>query len=127
MWTFDVLRAVDRLAERYPDARIGLYGEGAMGTVALLAAALSDRVAAVGSVDSLSSYAFGARFDDRWPLALFVPRILEVGDLPQIAEALPPRTLALGSPRDGGGAVTGQAGTGPAEVVGKMLEGLTMK
>ena len=127
MWTFDALRAVDRLAARYPEARIGLYGEGAMGTVALLAGALSDRVASVGTVDSLSSYAFGGRFDDRWPLALFVPRILEVGDLPQIAEALPPRTLALGSPRDGGGALVGDGAAGPAEVTGKVLEGLAVK
>jgi cephalosporin-C deacetylase-like acetyl esterase len=127
MWTFDALRAVDRLAARYPGARIGLYGEGAMGTVALLAAALDDRVAAVGTVDSLSSYAFGARFDDRWPLALFVPRILEVGDLPQIAEAIRPRTLAIGSARDGGGAVVGEAAAGPAEVIVKVLEGLAAK
>ncbi len=124
MWTLDALRAVDRIAARFPDARIGLYGEGAMGTVALLAGALSDRVAAVGTVDSLASYAFGARFDDRWPLALFAPGILRVGDLPQIAEAIPPRTLAAGSPRDGGGAIAGDDSSGPAEVIGKVIEGL---
>ncbi len=125
MWVFDALNVVEHLKTDHPEMQIGLYGEGVMGTVAILAAALSDHVAAVGTVDSLDRYAWPARFDDRWPLSIFVPGILRLGDLPEIAGAIPPRPLIQGSLRDGGGAVVGPTGAiDPREVLTKMLGGL---
>jgi dienelactone hydrolase len=103
MWVSDVLAAAERLRSRHPGIPIGVYGEGVMGTAAILAAAFDEGLQGAAAVDILSSWLWPARFDDRWPLGLFPPGILRAGDLPSFAAAIPPRILILSTPRDGSG------------------------
>lgn len=109
-WVREAQQAVETARARHPRARIALLGEGALALAALLAGALEDKVDAVGAVDLLSSYAWPDRFDDRWPLSIFVPGLLRCGDVAQIASAMAGRSLVIAAPRDGGGKVIDAAG-----------------
>jgi len=104
-WVWDVLRAVEHLERLRPDGVIAVHGDGVFGLVALLAAALDDRIAAASASNSLASWRFDGRFDDRFGLVHFVPGILAVGDVAQIAAGIGTRPLVIGSPRAGSGNV----------------------
>lgn len=109
-WVWDALQVQSYFRSQDPEIKTAFFGEGIMGLVAILAGALSDDSAAVGAADVLASYEWPDRFDDRWGLAHFVPGILRFGDIAHIAAAIPPRPLAIGAPRDGGGNfLTGEA------------------
>ncbi len=104
-WTWDALAAVEALRGRYPESKIAVWGEGVMGLAALFAGVLDEEIAGVATSNTLASYVWPDRFDDRWGLVHFVPGILEVGDIPQIARGISPRLLIVSSPRNGGGEV----------------------
>lgn len=104
-WVWDILRVVEFLESDVPKAKVALYGEGAFGWAAMFAALLDERIDEVGAGEVLSSFVWPDRFDDRWGLVHFIPRLAEFGDLPQIAEGIHPRKLTLNHPRDGSGAV----------------------
>ncbi len=109
-WVWDALQVQSYFKSQDPEIDTAFFGEGIMGLVAILAGALSDDSAAVGAANLLASYEWPDRFDDRWGLAHFVPSILHFGDIAHIAAAIPPRPLAIGTPRDGGGnLLTGEA------------------
>ncbi|MCA9411415.1 MAG: acetylxylan esterase, partial [Candidatus Omnitrophica bacterium] len=105
-WTLDALAAVAALRKEFPNAEIFVYGEGVMGLAALFAGVLDEEIAGVATSEMLSSYVWPGRFDDRWGLVHFVPGILEVGDLSQIARGISPRPLLIASPRNGDGSIS---------------------
>ena len=99
----DVLRAVGLLAERpeVADDSISVVGEGLGGLLALFAAALDERIATAFCAQSLASYRGIAThefyaYHPRW----FVPKILTLCDLPEVAACVAPRRLVLASPLD---------------------------
>lgn len=102
-WVWDILRTVQLLQKDVPDARFSLYGQGEFGLAAVLAGVIEEDIDAVAASDILSSYVWPDRFDDRWGLVHFVPNILQLGDIPQIAQGIYPRALSIVSPRTGGG------------------------
>jgi dienelactone hydrolase len=106
-WVWDALRAAEFLRDENGECRIAYFGEGIMGLVAILAGVLDDKCAGVGAADFLDSYQWPDRFDDRWGLVHFVPRILKCGDIPQIASGIVPHPFVAASPRNGGGEVLG--------------------
>jgi len=99
----DVLRAVAVLAER-PEVdaeRLSVVGQGAGGLLALLAAALDERIGTAVCCQSLAAYRDIAvnEYHAHHP-ATFVPGILELCDLPDVASCVAPRRLVLAGPVD---------------------------
>jgi cephalosporin-C deacetylase-like acetyl esterase len=84
------LALVEEVAGRARDAGgVALVGRGLGGAVALLAAALSDKVSVVVSWSGLASFGLLAEAGEyAWPAAAFLPRVLAAIDLPEVAAAL---------------------------------------
>ncbi|HEY3082283.1 MAG TPA: alpha/beta hydrolase family protein [Chloroflexota bacterium] len=103
----DVARALDVLTAR-PDvdpSRIALVARGAAGIVALHAAALDERIAALAIHDTLASYREIVNADHTTHnVSGIVPGALLHYDLPDIVLALAPRPVFVGAPRDALGA-----------------------
>jgi len=99
----DVLRSVALLMER-PEVnadQVSVVGEGLGGLLALFAAALDERIGTAFCSRTLASYREVATqeyyaYHPRW----FVPGILKVCDLSDVAACVAPRRLILGSPLD---------------------------
>ena len=94
----DVLAALAylRTREDIDPARIILGGRGVGALVALFAAALDDKVAAFIGEDMLTSYyALVGPDEFSWPHDIFVPRLLEVCDVPDVIHALSCPTLIV--------------------------------
>lgn len=71
------------------EGRIALVGRGLAGTVALMAAALSDRVGAVAAWSHLASFHCLAEAEQySWPASAFLPHALREVDVPEIARGL---------------------------------------
>jgi len=99
----DVLRSVAVLSER-PEvdaAQVSVVGQGSGGGLALLAAALDERITTAVCCQSLVSYRELAthEFHAR-PPSTFVSGILKVCDLPEVAACVAPRRLVLAGPVD---------------------------
>ena len=92
---YDLTLWVDYLAGRkdVDGGRITIVGLGEGGPVALTAAAVDDRVSQCVVRDS--RLGFGVRESDRHPPWAYPPRILVLGDLPQIASLIAPRGLVV--------------------------------
>ncbi len=101
-WCWDVIRAIDYLVTRDDvDARnMALVGSGAGSLAAICAAALDDRVRSVAAFGLLASFVSRNGFQGH-RMATFVPFLLDVGDVPQLAALLAPRRLILARPVDG--------------------------
>ena len=99
----DVLRAVGLLVERPEVAGqpLSVVGQGMGGLLALFAAALDERIATAVCCQSLLTYRSVATHEYHdIPPAWFVPGILPLCDLPQVAACVAPRRLVLASPLD---------------------------
>jgi len=99
----DVVRSVDYIASRADaDAQhLRVIGKGMGGLWCLYAAALDPRIRALICVRSLISYRSLTQVDRyRYGADIFVPDVLLHLDLPQVAAAIAPRSLALLLPND---------------------------
>jgi cephalosporin-C deacetylase-like acetyl esterase len=103
MRVLDVIRTLDYLQSR-PEARsqtVCLVGQGAGALWALYAAALDTRISSVTAHNGLLSYRTLTEVDRyRHSGSIFVPGVLRVFDLPQLAAALAPRRVTLLAPVD---------------------------
>nr|MDO8098667.1 acetylxylan esterase [Candidatus Njordarchaeota archaeon] len=102
---WDVVRSIDFLHERFPQKRvkIGILGNGVPGLLAILSAALDDRIHF--TIANQTPLSFKSLILERqtFPASLFLFDILKFFDLPQIAIALAPRPLAISNPVNGFG------------------------
>jgi dienelactone hydrolase len=91
--TYDVLRVLDWLkANGHEEIHLAARGWGAI--PATFAALLSDQVKQVTLKNALTSYGEIAETEEyRWPLAAFVPGVLEKFDLPDCYRALAAKQL----------------------------------
>jgi len=96
MRVFDALRAVDFALRDAGFQEVHAYGEREAGLVALIAAALDERVASVRTLSAPATFVSSSGFS--YPPSLFPPRILEVADVPEIAAMVAPRPLVLENP-----------------------------
>lgn len=99
----DALAAVVylRAREEVDPGRILVGGRGAGAIVALLAAALDERIAGVVAIGMLSYYgAIASQHPQTWGPDTFIPNVLQYYDLPEVAAALAPRPVLLLNPRD---------------------------
>ncbi len=101
-WSWDVIRMIDYLVTRSDvNARnLVLVGRGAGGMAAICAGALDDRVSAVAATETLATFLTPKPYQGH-RMATFVPFLLDIGDVPQLAALLAPRRLIFGSPVDG--------------------------
>jgi len=100
---WDVVRSIDFLYERFPQKRIkiGILGNGVPGLLAILSAALDDRIHFTIANQTLLSFKSLVLERQTFPASLFLFDILKFFDLPQIAIALAPRPLAISNPVNG--------------------------
>jgi cephalosporin-C deacetylase-like acetyl esterase len=100
-WCWDTIRAIDALVARADvDARnVALVGSGAGGLVALCTAALDERVRAVATFGMLGSF-LSPQPPSGHRMATFVPFILDVGDVVELAALVAPRRLIIARPVD---------------------------
>lgn len=96
MRVFDALRAVDFALLDAGFREVHVYGEGEAGLIALLAAALDERVASVRALSAPATLVSSSGFE--YSFSLFPPRILEIADVPEIAAMVAPRPLLLENP-----------------------------
>jgi cephalosporin-C deacetylase-like acetyl esterase len=101
----DTIRAVDYLSTQNVDS-ITLYGSGAMGAVALHAAALDSRIGRVVIENTLTSY----RMVLDQPLhrnisEIMIPGVLRKYDMGDLLAAIAPRQITVINPQDATGAV----------------------
>ena len=99
----DALRALSVLAER-PEVQpeqLSVVGQGTGGLIALFAAAFDQRIGTAVCCQSLAAWRDLAtnEFHNVHPSA-FVPGILNVCDLPEVAACIAPRRLVLAGPVD---------------------------
>ena len=99
----DVLRSVALLAER-PEVdpeQISVVGQGEGGLLALFAAALDERITTAVCCMTLLSYRELATHEfHAYRPPVFVPGILKLCDLPEVAACVAPRRLVLAGPLD---------------------------
>jgi hypothetical protein len=113
----DLLGFVDALGSLEParNRRIVLAAAGQLSVPALFAAALEPRIDCTYLSGGLVSYASILDFEEyRHPAANFLPGVLGVADLPEIAALAAPRRVILA------GAVDGAGKSAAAESVRKM-------
>jgi len=97
---WDTIRCVDFLSDRYSSAqqidkgKIAVWGTGALGLVALLAAAIDRRLAGVVARDLQSLEELMSSEAPISPM-LFKHNLLESMDLPELADYINPRTAVL--------------------------------
>jgi len=99
----DVLRSLAVLAERpeVDPARLSIVGQGSGGLWALFAAALDERLATAVCCQTLLAYR-GLALNEfhSWRPPDFIPGILKLCDLPEVAACIAPRRLVLAGPVD---------------------------
>jgi hypothetical protein len=108
----DAIRAVDWLCARQDvdGAALTIYGNGALGMVALHAAALDGRIGRVAMENALASY----RMIVEQPVhrnvsEVVIPGVLRKYDTGELLEALYPRPVTIVNPRDALGDAVGEA------------------
>jgi hypothetical protein len=92
---WDVIQARSYIADRddVDGARISLHGDRQGGLLALYAAALDGDVAQVEATNVLASYRYFLEDEQPQPIALCIPNVLNVIDIPQVAALVAPRPL----------------------------------
>ncbi|MCD6357760.1 MAG: acetylxylan esterase [Thermoproteales archaeon] len=96
MRVYDVIRAIDFLLGEAGFSEVELYGEREAGFIALLAAALEERVKAVHTLEMPATLVSRDGFS--YPPSLFPPNILRYADVPELAAMVAPRPLAIEQP-----------------------------
>jgi dienelactone hydrolase len=99
LWVYDVRYLLDWMAAQpgHDATRLVVVGIGQVGLVALCAAAVDDRIAAVAAVDAPVTYVTEQAYGAGTRMGLLAPGILRVGDVPHLAAlAAPRRLLVLG-------------------------------
>ncbi|HEV3121761.1 MAG TPA: prolyl oligopeptidase family serine peptidase [Isosphaeraceae bacterium] len=105
----DLVGVIESMAPRAPQG-VHLWAFGSAGPIALHAAALDQKVAALTMEKSLVSWAEVVETPiSRDQLANVVPGALTVYDLPELAATLAPRPLTIRAAVDGSGAPVDQA------------------
>jgi hypothetical protein len=99
----DTIRTIDYLSTQNVES-ITLYGNGAMGTVALHAAALDSRISHVVAENSLASY----RMVLDQPLhrdisEIMIPGVLRKYDMSDVIQSIAPRSVTIINPKDAAG------------------------
>ncbi|NLB97045.1 MAG: hypothetical protein GX785_15215 [Armatimonadetes bacterium] len=100
MWVWDALQCARVLRERFES--VSVVGRGPLAVVALLAAALDEGIASARCESVLTSYIYPEGFSREHAMSLFVPNLLKVADVPQIASLVAPRRLHIASGVDAG-------------------------
>jgi dienelactone hydrolase len=100
MWVWDALQCIRVLRRTF--SRVSIFGNGVMALVALFAAAFDEEVESVACDELLASYVHPAGFSREYPMCTFVPNLLKVADVPQIAALVAPRPLRILRALDGG-------------------------
>ncbi|MBM4048578.1 MAG: hypothetical protein FJ279_26040 [Planctomycetes bacterium] len=100
MWVWDALQCLQALRQTF--SRVSVMGDGVMALAALFAAAFDDKVESVTCDRLLASYVHPDGFSDQHPMTTFLPNILKLADVPQIAALIAPRPLHIRSAVDGG-------------------------
>ncbi|NQT53791.1 acetylxylan esterase, partial [bacterium] len=97
---WDVLCAVKIVGQRrdIDSRRVGVFGKGSVGLIAMLAGALSDDVAAVASDGAIGSFTHAIADPLPQPLWVYAPSILRVADVSQLAALCAPRPLLWANP-----------------------------
>ena len=92
---WDVLCAARALSvhKGIDPARIAVYGKGDVGLIAVLAAALSDQIAAVAAEGTAAGLLQMIADPLPQPLWAYAPKMLEAADLPQLLALVAPRPL----------------------------------
>jgi cephalosporin-C deacetylase-like acetyl esterase len=101
-WCWDVIRTIDYLETRGDiDMRnLTLVGRGAGALAAICTAGLDERVRSVAAFGLLSSFISPQPFAGH-RMATFVPFLMDIGDVPQLASLVAPRRLIIANPADG--------------------------
>jgi len=97
-WVFDVQCLLDWLAIQpgLDKRRFVVVGLGQAGLVAISAAGLlDDRISAAAAVETPASYITESAYPPGTHMALLVPGIMRVGDVPQLAALAAPRRLVI--------------------------------
>jgi hypothetical protein len=103
---WDTLRAIDHLSERYSSSqqidksRLGVWGVGAFGLVALVAAALDPRIVACGATHLASLDSLLVRDSTVTPMA-YRHALLEHLDVTDLVQLIEPRPAVAGVAPDG--------------------------
>ena len=108
----DILAIVQALHARpdLKDQRIYLAARGFMTVPALFAAAVEKRIGGLYLAGGLTSFSDIVETEDyRYPFGNFVPNLLLHTDLPEIAESLAPRRIAIAGMVNGAGQNVSQA------------------
>jgi hypothetical protein len=92
--TTDIVALVQSLTRAYPNARIGLAARNRLTVPALCAASLEPAIASAYLCGGLPSWRSLLESDEyAEPFANFIPGVLAVTDLPQIAKSIAPRSV----------------------------------
>lgn len=116
----DTLGVIDFLSDRYSTGaqidkgRIVLWGNGAFGILAAIAAAIDDRVAAVGIGEIESMEELLVCNSDVTPMA-YRYGVLQFTDLPELAELVKPRRAFVGVKRSRLSSVIEECGGNPRQ------------
>ncbi|MFQ6096555.1 MAG: acetylxylan esterase [Armatimonadota bacterium] len=97
---WDVMQAAKYLsaADGIDSERIGCYGYGAGGLIALFAGALSEDISAAATERTIASYLYAMEDAQPQPKWIFAPSILKAADIPQVAGLVAPRPLLFANP-----------------------------
>ena len=96
MRVYDVIRAIDFLLGEAGFSEVEAYGEIEAGLIALLAAALDERIRAVHALGLPATLVSKDGFS--YPPSLFPPNILKYADIPELAAMVAPRPLTVEQP-----------------------------
>ncbi|MGQ9731217.1 MAG: alpha/beta hydrolase [Candidatus Zipacnadales bacterium] len=94
---WDVIQAAEYLAQvqMVNRKRISVRANGPAGLIALLAAALSERFSEVTITGTIPSFLYAIEDTQPQPRWIFVPNLLKVADIPQLAALVAPRPLTF--------------------------------
>jgi hypothetical protein len=95
-WCWDILRFIDYLVTRddVDQHHLALVGSGAAGLAAVCTGGFDERIGAVATWGTLASLVSPTPFEGQ-RMASFVPFLLDVGDVPQLAALMAPRRLVM--------------------------------
>jgi pimeloyl-ACP methyl ester carboxylesterase len=96
-WVYDAACLTDWMAVQrgYDSSRFAVVGVGAMGVVALCAAALDDRFSAAAVLDAPAALVTEEAYAPPVRMGILAPNLFAAGDVPHLAALAAPRRLAV--------------------------------